>query len=245
VKQWLDRNVVAALVVAAWAGFFWYLWLSGEDSRFIGPRTRWVVPFGAFLLSTLALGSLLVIVRRARRGRAGAGTLTALEASGLAILVIPLVAVAVLPGANLGALAVDKKAGGTKGFVEAALASDARPPEDLDFADLEIASDSERYAERIGLREGLPIVLLGFVSKVDSEQSFRLSRFYIACCAADAVPSSVTVVDLGQGGDTPVIDEWLEASGTVRKDETRYVVQARQIKHVSEPEDPYLVWHIG
>ena len=47
------------MVLAAWAGLFWFLLLSGRDDLYLSTRTIWVVPIGAvgFAVSVGDVGS--------------------------------------------------------------------------------------------------------------------------------------------------------------------------------------------
>jgi uncharacterized repeat protein (TIGR03943 family) len=55
--------------------------------------------------------------------------------------------------------------------------------------------------------------LTGFVASVESD-GFRLARYRIACCAADAAPVVVRVVGVLEG--VPSLDEWVSVTGTFR-----------------------------
>jgi uncharacterized membrane protein YcgQ (UPF0703/DUF1980 family) len=70
-----------------------------------------------------------------------------------------------------------------------------------------------------------------------SGRQFELARFYITCCVADAVPVGVPVETSGARYRK---DDWLDVSATLAQRGKRYVLVARQIKHVKAPKDPYL-----
>jgi uncharacterized repeat protein (TIGR03943 family) len=59
---------------------------------------------------------------------------------------------------------------------------------------------------------GTPVRLTGFVSKVVDGGGFRIARYQIACCAADAVAAVVRVV--GAAGGAPARDSWVTVTGT-------------------------------
>jgi uncharacterized repeat protein (TIGR03943 family) len=92
-----------AVALLAWAAFFDWLWLSGEWTRYVGPRTSWVVPFGAIALTVAAVG-YLATVRSPTSARLGVRELAA-----LAVLVAPILLVSVVPSPSLGSYAVERK----------------------------------------------------------------------------------------------------------------------------------------
>lgn len=225
----LDRRRLRALVLLLWAGFFFYLWLSGASTRFIGPRTSWVVPFGAIVLGLTAAAQVVTMRWRSATG-VGAG-----EALGMLLLIAPMLVLVAVPDAGLGSLAASRK---TSGEGIAGLTS-ILPPEDPDheisFADIHWASESEEYAVKAGISEGLEMDLEGFVTGA-GEGSFSLTRFYVSCCAADAVPYSVTV----ESPDHYEDDTWLRVSGWLGKAGDEYVLIPDVIEPIDVPKDPYL-----
>jgi uncharacterized repeat protein (TIGR03943 family) len=140
--------------------------------------------------------------------------------------------------AELGALAASNRtaAGGL------ASVSSVIPEPDSDraieFIDIHYANESASYASTMGIVEGLPIELVGFVTHPDEAAggSFALTRFYVSCCAADAIPYSV-IVD--SGSDFPD-DTWLKVSGNIREAGGRFLVSASRTDRIAAPSDPYL-----
>ena len=90
----------------------------------------------------------------------------------------------------------------------------------------------------MGIVDGFEISLVGFVSRSAEtpEGAFDLTRFYVSCCAADAIPYSVAVVD----GPDPDVDEWLRVSGHLEQRGSAFVLVAEDVVEIGEPEDPYL-----
>jgi uncharacterized repeat protein (TIGR03943 family) len=223
----LDRRTLRALALVAWAGLFAWLWASGESVRYLGPRTQWVVPVGAIGLSLAAAGYLL-----ATRADPSA-RMSLREGLGLAGLVLPVVAAAILANAQLGALAASNKLS-SRGIDSSALARlAANDAKQIGFLQLNAAGRDEQLARELGLSEGRPVELTGFVSQTG--RPFTLSRFYITCCVADAVPVGVRV--LGTGAKR---DQWLEVTGVLRRGRREWIVRALRIEHVEPPSDPYL-----
>ena len=54
------------VVLALWSAFFAWLLVSGEVYRYIGPRTRWVVVFGAVMLDCCNRSSTIAARRLGR-----------------------------------------------------------------------------------------------------------------------------------------------------------------------------------
>jgi uncharacterized repeat protein (TIGR03943 family) len=88
------------------------------------------------------------------------------------------------------------------------------------------------------------VVLQGFVSLtgVDGPNSFVLTRFLIACCAADAQPLSVTIIG---APSIPDKDRWADVTArfdpAASSSTAKYgpVMRAASIKLVSAPSGPY------
>ncbi|MDQ4058950.1 MAG: TIGR03943 family protein [Actinomycetota bacterium] len=226
-------RLVRALVLALWATFFGYLWASGEMVRYLGPRTYWVVPFGCLTLGAAAVAHLVTLSRGEDASPPSRGDLV-----GIAALMIPIVAVIAVPRAELGALAVSRKAtgaGATAGLV-APPANEGRPPS---FIDVHFANESDEYAATLGIREGTRLSLVGFVSEAGERSGeFVLTRFYVSCCAADAIPYSVTVLSSDRV-EYPT-NTWLTVTGSLESDGDEYRLSADSIETTSQPENPYL-----
>ena len=203
--------------------------------RYLGPRTQWVVPVGAVGLMLAAAGYL-----RATRGRPWPRP-SALEALGLTGLAIPILAAATLAHAQLGSLAASNKFS-SRGIDPSALARLAsRDASRIGFLQLNAAGRDDGLTRELGLSAGKSVRLTGFVSSVPTGRGpFELSRFYITCCVADAVPVGVhvdrgTVRHLRLGRD-----DWLDVTGVLTRGHREWIVRAVRIQHVDAPSDPYL-----
>ena len=230
-------RLLRAMALAAWAGFFVWLWISGEMSRYLGPRTYWVIPFGATVLAGAALMHVATVRSPTPRPRPSPADLV-----GTVLLVAPLVAVSIVPNADLGSLAASRKS--TTGGVSAAGQLNPQAAtiiENPTFRDIAYAEESERYADAIGVGDGTEVELLGFVDEGEGgpEGTFELTRFYVSCCAADAIPYSVAV-DPAPGAPDLDADEWAEVSGALERRGDRFVVVAESLERVAEPKEPYL-----
>ena len=56
-RGWSHARLAGAFVLAAWAGLFWFLWLSGRVAFFLSSRTDWIVPVAAVLLTAATVGA--------------------------------------------------------------------------------------------------------------------------------------------------------------------------------------------
>jgi uncharacterized repeat protein (TIGR03943 family) len=230
----LDRRSLHALALAAWAAVFTWLWATGESVRYLGPRTQWVVPVGAIGLAAAAVG-YLIATRDQERARIGLR-----EALGLVGLLLPLMFAGVLAHAQLGALAASNKLS-SRGIDSAALARLAsRDASRIGFLQLNAAGRDEELTRELGISAGKPVELTGFVSDADHpRRRFTLSRFYITCCVADAVPIGVGIVPARRGPELHR-DDWVDVTGVLARGDREWVVRALRIAPVNPPSDPYL-----
>jgi putative membrane protein len=228
------RRVARGLVLACWAGFFAWLHLSGEKTRYLGPRTYWVVVFGAIVLGIAALAHFATARRGAERRLEGR------DAAGIAALLVPLLAVAAVPSADLGALAASRKSAGAGAGTVGAIAPPAPVAgEAISFAEIHYASQSPEYAGEAGIAEGMEVELTGFVTHPPGlpDGTLGLTRFQVSCCAADAVPYTVPLaLDPSSRDD----DAWLDVVGRLAERDGVYVVEPETVIAVDAPADPYL-----
>jgi len=227
------RIVVRAAVIATWAGFLGWLWASGEMVRYLGPRTYWVIVFGTIVLGLAALAHLPWLMSHEGSAVGRREVISAL------VVVAPLALVVAVPQPSLGSLAASRKASFGGGAGPALIVPDARNDGSLSFIDFYYGDRSEGYAAEAGLAEGRVLALEGFVSRA-SASGLDLTRFYISCCAADAVPYSVHVVHPPRTVAYEA-NGWLRVRGVVARDDRgRYVLEATAITPMREPRDPYL-----
>ena len=231
----VDARVARGGVLSLWAVFFVVLWWSGTGDRYLGSRTQWIVPFGAVALVLASLTYGYGYLRARRRGPA----LTLREATSLFALLVPLAAVLLVPHAALGSFAAARKGG-----VTFPLARPAAPstPSQASFLDIRIAEGDSEFAADAGIREGVQVRLLGFVtrSKDVPAGTFELARFYVACCIADAEAVGVPIDAGALGRGRFAHDTWLEVSGSLERRGKRFVVEAKRVERVPTPKQPYL-----
>jgi uncharacterized repeat protein (TIGR03943 family) len=226
----VDARIVRGGVLALWSAFFVVLWASGTSDRYLGPRTQWIVPFGAvvLVLATIAYGYGYLRTRRA------GPSLTLREAASLFALLVPLAAVSLVPHAALGSYAASRKGGIGFAFVRPQAPS---KPSEASFLDIRIAEGDSGFAAQAGIEPGLRVRLLGFVvgSKDVPSGTFELARFYIACCIADAEAVGVPIVGRGYKPNT-----WLEVTGSLTRRGKRFLVVPEKVMQVPAPKQPYL-----
>jgi putative membrane protein len=232
------RNI-RLCVLTIWAGFFVWLWLSGQVLRYLGPRTSWVVTFGAVTLALVTLA-----YARSSAGAADARRAVSWrEAAGLLAMLTPILLAAMLSGSSLGALAASKKLS-ARGVDLASLAESlSKGASDVDFLQIKAVGDDPQAGDELGLRSGQQVDLTGFVMKAGSSPKapFTVGRFYITCCVADAIPIGVTVDPALAEGGFPK-DTWLDVTGALDRKGKGYVVDAERIQQVSQPSNPYLAF---
>ena len=235
-KHVRPERATRALALFVWAGFFCYLWFSGEVYRYLGPRTLWVVPFGAVTLALACLAHLPLLLSEEPGER-----LSPRQIGALIAIVAPVVGVVAVPSPELGALAAGRKSTGAAGVAGSFIAPVPDARGELSFIDVHFAESSEEYAATLGITGGTKLELTGFVTHGPDlrPDQFELTRFYISCCAADALPYSVAVEPAPGARDYPD-DTWLEVSGSLERQGDRWVLVASRLRETREPKDPYL-----
>jgi uncharacterized repeat protein (TIGR03943 family) len=230
-----SAGLLRTLVLLLWSLFFVWLMIGGEVYRYIGPRTRWVVLFGAATLFVAAAmqGSVL------RRGSTPPGT-NRKELAALAYFLIPIALVVLIPRPSLGSQAALRKSSGTLVSSASRFAPVPQMSGEISFPEISYASESSEYAATMGISDGLAVKLTGFVTHPTegADGTFALTRFETFCCAADAIPYSVTVEPEDQT-DYPD-DTWLTVSGVLVRMGDQFVLDAGRVKEVSEPQNPYI-----
>lgn len=224
-KGWDWTRTLRAVAIAAWGGFFVYLWVSGRATTYIGPKTWWVVALGAITLPLVAFAYLW-----GARNTKRAPSLRELGANGL--LVAPILFTLMVPAPSLGALAVEnKRTDNVAAPLETAIEGDIR------LYEIAWAAESAEYASYNEIGEGTPVDFVAFVSnEKDKAGELELARFMVGCCAADA--NSFTVKVTG-APDLPV-DTWVQVKGTLTgKPGENLKVAASSVEKVAQPANPY------
>lgn len=219
--------------LVAWAAFFDYLWLSGRSVDYVGPRTTWVVVFGAIALTAASVLYVSGVLTRHETARP-----SVTELGRLVIIVSPIALAATAPSVTLGAQAVDQKRTADGATSLARLeAYDGS----IRLYELAAAASNPQWAAERGIADGVRVEFDGFVSKVHDDGSIELSRFLASCCAADAMPYSVDV-QLPAGAARREKNEWLLVRGQVvepPEGERAFAVTADEVESIDRPIDAY------
>jgi uncharacterized repeat protein (TIGR03943 family) len=225
--KWDWTRIVRGLALAAWGGFFIYLWASGRATTYIGPKTAWVVTLGAITLPLVALAYLW-----GARSHARAPSVRELGANGL--LVAPILLALMVPAPSLGALAVkNKRSKNAPAPIDAPLDGEIR------LFEIAWAADSAKYAKTSQLAAGTPVDFIGFVSRKLGAGQIELSRFFVSCCAADATAYSIKVTPPAGSSAFPV-DTWVSVKGKLAgRPGYSLSVAATDIQKVATPSNPY------
>jgi uncharacterized repeat protein (TIGR03943 family) len=221
---WDWTRIARGLALAAWGGFFIYLWASGRATTYIGPKTTWVVTLGAITLPLVAVAYLWG-ARSAKRSPSPR------EVGANVLLVSPILLALMVPAPSLGALAVKNKQ------TKHAPAPVAAPAEGgIRLYEIAWASESAEYAETSDITTGMAVDFIGFVSAPAKGGKLTLSRFAVSCCAADATAYSVDVT----AAPAFEVDTWVRVKGTLAGSPgSGLTVTASDVAEVTPPDNPY------
>lgn len=220
-----DRSVLLLLTGA----FAVWLALSGVMLNFVRPSMRpFVLAAGVVtaLLAVLPPGGLLSRTRAAEHDHAHGDVKVSW------LLVVPLLVVIVVPPAPLGANAIRSRLAtspsGPRAFP--ALRAPERGAVPMSMAEFSTRAlrDSDRSLAGVRVR------LAGFVSGADAG-SYRLARFVIFCCAADA--EAVEVVVTGDPVERAA-NEWYEVEGVWEPGQVA-ALRADSTRRIDQPKKPY------
>jgi uncharacterized repeat protein (TIGR03943 family) len=215
--------LVGALLVRLAAG--------GAYARYVrvgmGP---WLLVAGILLVVLGAAGVIRALVRPRplddHEHREHAGWL----------LLAPVVALLMVTPPALGSFGVDRStvvAVGSGGRTFASLPSGGAP------VPMTVLEFNQRAADHHGISFGTtPVRLTGFVARTQDGDGFRLARYQIQCCAADAVAAVVRVV--GATGTPPARDGWLTVTGTFEPSADPVPrLRVSSLAAIPPPPDPY------
>jgi uncharacterized repeat protein (TIGR03943 family) len=228
--RWSPARVATGLVLAGWAGLFWFVIVAGRTALYLSSRTAWVAPLGAILLTAAAAGRL-VSARTERPEHLGPrGTW------GLALLVFPVVAVLALPPATLGSYAAARRSAVGAGVGGRTLSASS----EITLADVAAAMWSKEASAALTRRAGSRVQFVGIVVRREGmpADEFLLTRFIVSCCVADALSVQVRVVGAppGRFGE----ERWVQVTGTMYPLGRNIIVDASEIVEVPRPSHPYL-----
>jgi uncharacterized repeat protein (TIGR03943 family) len=167
------------------------------------------------------------------------------------LLVLPFLAVVFVAPAPLGAYSAGRQAARTAPQSEQAAAASFPPlPGPVDGAhELTLIEFTERaFYDPERPLEDVTVRLSGFVAPVDDDDAddtdFLLTRFILACCAADGIPIQVRIIDAPR--PLPATDTWLVVEGRWRPgpdpyedDDALPVLEVTSAHEIPMPDSPY------
>jgi uncharacterized repeat protein (TIGR03943 family) len=231
-RCWSAAKLASSAAMAAWAGLFWWLLLSGRSFFYLSDRTDWVVPMGAIIL-TIAVAGQLWSARGPRPEPLGRG-----DAWRLGVIVVPVVATLVAPTASLGSYAASRRSS----FVSSGYTTTAADIEsgELTLIDVAGAVRSREAMQALVQRAGSEVAFVGFVARDSAmpADEFLLSRFLVSCCVADALSIQVRVVGAPPGELEE--DDWVRVTGAMYPLGREVIVDASAVESVPRPKRPYL-----
>jgi uncharacterized repeat protein (TIGR03943 family) len=218
------------------------LTLSGSYQRYVREGMRpWLLLAG---VAVIAVG-LYALVRTVGRGGAHRAAETDLhghehghagEGIGVGwLLLAPVAALLLVAPPALGSYGVDRAAkvdvrGGDRVFDPLPASEGPYPLSLLEYSQRGFDHGGETLHART-------VQLTGFVAG-QAAVGFKLARYQIACCAADASP--VVVIVHGTSGEPPGRDQWVTVTGTYRPGGEDFVeIDATSVVQIPTPEDPY------
>jgi uncharacterized repeat protein (TIGR03943 family) len=203
-----DEQTRSVLLVVLGATAVW-LWWSGDALNYVRPGLAPFLLAGGVVVVLLGLLPPLGLLGEQAAGHAdGPGGHRHRARVGWLLLVPVLVVMLVQPAA-LGSYAVSSRSvvpGGGDGQYPplAAPVRGAVPMPMAEFVTRAIRDPDQSLA-------GVRVRLVGFVAPGEGAGGYRLTRFVIFCCAADAEALQAVV----RGDPTPrARDQWLEVEGT-------------------------------
>ena len=233
-RPWSATRLAGAGVLAAWAGLFWFLLVTGRDALYLSTRTSWVVPVGAVLLTAAAIGRL------AAARVPSAEPMSRREASVMALMAVPVVLVLALPPAALGSFSAGKRAGFASAGIATSVGDVGAGP--LSLIDVAAAQTSKQGEVALERRATETVDFVGFVVRYADTPAteFMLTRYIVTCCVADATIAQVRVVNVPAGAFAT--NDWVEVKGRIYPLGREIIVNAdaNGVTKVPRPEHPYL-----
>jgi uncharacterized repeat protein (TIGR03943 family) len=231
--RWSAGRVAVAILLATWAGLFWFLLATGRWSLYLSTRTSWLVPVGAVLLSLASLGRLA-----SARVQHDPEPLGSRRTWTIGLLALPVVFVLALPPAALTSYA----AGRRSGFVGAGVSTSSADiaSGSLTLIDVAAAQTTSAGLDALEGRAGEVVTFEGFVMRFADTPSdeILLTRYIITCCVADATIAQVRIVDVPAG--TFQQDQWVRVTGRIYPLGREVIVDATDVAGIPRPSRPYL-----
>jgi uncharacterized repeat protein (TIGR03943 family) len=204
--------------------------------RYVRPEMgRWLLIAGIVII-VLGVVTLVQALRRARPPEAHGHDDEHAHGLGVGwLLLAPIAALLLVAPPTLGAYGVERA--GTVNIRPGPAIFDRLTPGEGPKS-MTLLEFVERGFEHGGASfNDVPVRLTGFVAGAE-EGGFRLARYQIACCAADATPVVVKVV--GTSGSPPRDDQWVTVTGTFEPGGGELPrLAATTVAEIPAPGDPY------
>ena len=217
------------MLLVAWAGLFWYLWLTDRWSLFLADRVQWIVPVAAIAFTLGAIGRLV-----ARGGDDEPEPFSSRRAWRFALGVAPVLLILIVPLGTLSSFAANRRTDFTSArFSVGAPLKQGQP---LTFQGLVGAGATDEGRAALAQRQGEAVRLVGLTMS-PRDDGFELTRFVVSCCVVDA--SVVQVPVLGAPGGEE--GAWVQVDGRLGIDaEGKPTIHADSVAPADQPDPPYL-----
>jgi putative membrane protein len=231
--RWSSGRIAVGLMLAAWAGLFWFLLVSERWSLYLSTRTSWLVPVGAVLLSVAAVGRLA-----SARSSDEPEPLSTRRTWTIGLMMFPVVVILALPPAALTSYAVGRRSG----FVGAGISTSTGDiaTGSLTLIDVAAAQTTSTGLDALEQRAGEVVTFDGFVMRYADTpaEEIMLTRYIVTCCVADATIAQVRVVNVPAG--TFQQDQWVRVTGRIYPLGREVIVDASDVVGIPRPGKPYL-----
>lgn len=224
----VPSRILATVVLLAWAGLFWYLWLSGDWALYLAERVNWIVPVAAISFTIGAAGRLLT--SRGERGE----KLTSSESWSAAFAIVPVFLILLVPLGTLSSFAAERRT--QSSLARFSATSPIQEGQPLTFQQLAGAMNTKQGVAQLRGRQGETVHLVGIFTKPVAG-GFTLARFTVACCVVDA-----TVVEVKIKGGPPTGDgAWVAVDGKLNVDPEGHISLIQStVTPTAQPDPPYL-----
>jgi len=235
------------IVLLLWGVMLLRLWWTNRLPILIHPNYHILVIAAGIVLAVMGLWQLGILLQRLSTGQApprqSHSTLFPRRLSMTILLVTALLGLLIPPKAFGSQTALDRAGENFAALTRARPQSfqAAQRPEDRSIIDwvrtLDVYPEPDAYA-------GEPAKVQGFAMHLPQlpDNYLTIARFVITCCAADAYPVGLPV-KLSSSRTAYPPDTWLEVEGEMitetLADRRQLVIQAKSLKPIPEPENPY------
>jgi uncharacterized repeat protein (TIGR03943 family) len=226
-KHLRTSTVIAALC----ATILIRLSVSGEYSRYVQTAMRIPLAISGVVLGIVALTQLSGLADHDHEDHH--------EPRVMWLLLLPVLAVLAVAPPPLGGWGLDRQSNQrSAGLSWSPLTVSVGGPTRIplpDFVGRALEDGSPTVA-------GIEVEMVGFIGQ-RTDDSFVVARYSIACCAADALASQVTVTGAtppGLSANTNTL-QWVKVVGTLTEVNGAVPqLKARQVSVVDQPPDPYI-----